>query len=481
MLTLYIEELQAAVRGRFAWLGAAVVLLGLGGLAAVASQDTWLDGYGVIAYFLAPITFLPLAAGVIANPRANRFVESLFTAPVERAHWFVAKILVVLTLAVAYYIALLPVTLVFTAHVGMPFLLGRFLLWTPGILLVSVAIGSLIGVLFIGRSVAPPVATAVGVMLVFAVLVPLQELLVARGYGASATGHFVLLSPLVLLKNGLGFTLAVGSLPASTAATWICFLVVLVGSFALAGWIFLKLQGVESWEASRGQHWVIVIGIVLLIFIPMLRADTDYDKSAPPPNNAPDIPGLFLRGGGNLALVDPGKPTPARCCDTLLNRDQWPTFPTDTATKQDLLIFLPIDTKTSVTGLQIDLTGQSGLQVAADSAVLAQATQHLESYTYPPDRGPTGPDGQRIATGWVARIPISFTPAKPWDLGGVRYPLDVSATYRTQGDDGQPRTVTMRGAIEAHIASAIYEMSAAGAVLPLLCLFAAFLRWRRTR
>src|SRR5258708_11237453 len=127
MWTLYIEEMRAVGRGRFAWLGAGVVLLGLGGLAAVASQDTWLDGYGVIAYFLAPITFLPLAAGTIANPRANRFVESLFTAPVERSSWFVTKILVVLTLAVAYYVALLPVTLVFIAHVGVPFLLGRFL------------------------------------------------------------------------------------------------------------------------------------------------------------------------------------------------------------------------------------------------------------------------------------------------------------------------------------------------------------------
>ncbi|HEX9412683.1 MAG TPA: hypothetical protein VF916_04210 [Ktedonobacterales bacterium] len=209
MLTIYWEEMRAITRGRFAWLGAAVVLLGLGGLAAVASQDTWLDGYGVIAYFLAPITFLPLAAGSIASARASRFVESVFTAPVERSHWFLAKILVVLTLALGYYLALIPMTLVYVAHVGMPFLLTRLLLWTPGILLVSVAVGSLVGVLFIGRSVAAPVATGVGIMLVFAVLVPLQELLVARGYGATATGHVVLVSPLVLLKNGLGFTLAV--------------------------------------------------------------------------------------------------------------------------------------------------------------------------------------------------------------------------------------------------------------------------------
>src|SRR5260370_32299667 len=98
VLTLYKEELKSAVRGRFAWLGAAVVLLCIGGLAAVATQDTWLDGYGIIAYFLAPISFIPLAAGSIASPRANRFVESLFTAPVERRDWLAARILALFTL-----------------------------------------------------------------------------------------------------------------------------------------------------------------------------------------------------------------------------------------------------------------------------------------------------------------------------------------------------------------------------------------------
>src|SRR3954471_11433705 len=103
---LYREELKALMRGRFAWLGAGVVSFVLAAIAAAATQDTWVDGYGIIAYFLVPLAFIPLAAGVIASPRANRFVESLFTAPVERRDWFVAKILVVVTLAAAYYVAL---------------------------------------------------------------------------------------------------------------------------------------------------------------------------------------------------------------------------------------------------------------------------------------------------------------------------------------------------------------------------------------
>src|SRR5579863_8076781 len=69
--TIYVEELKAAMRGRFAWLGVAVVLLAVGGLATVGTQDTWLDGYGIIAYGVAPLAFIPLSAGFIERARES--------------------------------------------------------------------------------------------------------------------------------------------------------------------------------------------------------------------------------------------------------------------------------------------------------------------------------------------------------------------------------------------------------------------------
>src|SRR5665213_503746 len=99
LIILYKEELRATARGRFAWFGAAAIFLAIGGLATVGTQDTWLDGYGIIAYGLVPLAFMPIAAVMIAAPRANRFVESVFTAPVERQTWFLAKVLVLVTLA----------------------------------------------------------------------------------------------------------------------------------------------------------------------------------------------------------------------------------------------------------------------------------------------------------------------------------------------------------------------------------------------
>ncbi|GLS22372.1 hypothetical protein GCM10007874_53900 [Labrys miyagiensis] len=71
--------------------------------------------------------------------RANRFAESVFTAPAGRRGWFVAKVLVILTLAAAYYFAVAPLAAVYVANVGMPFLLAKFLVSAAGLFLVTEA------------------------------------------------------------------------------------------------------------------------------------------------------------------------------------------------------------------------------------------------------------------------------------------------------------------------------------------------------
>ena len=80
----------------------------------------------------------------------------------------------------------------------------------------------------------------------------------------------------------------------------------------------------------------------------------------------------------------------------------------------------------------------------------------------------------------MARVPVSLTPTNLWDIGGVRYPIDVTATCRVAGDD-QARSLGTRAAVEAQVPDTFVEMGAAAAVLPSLCLAAAYARWRRTR
>jgi hypothetical protein len=469
--TLYAEELKAVMRGRFAWVGAAVILLAIGGLATVGTQDNWLDGYGIIAYGLVPLAFIPIAAMMIASPRVNRFVESVFTAPVRRGDWLVAKFLVLATLAAAYYIALLPLMLVYAWHVGISPLLREFLVWTPGLLLASVAIGTLIGVLFIGRSLAAPAGASMGVMIAYAALIPLQELLVAQGNGATRSGHLTLASPAVLLKNGLGFTLVANSIPAHTAWTWLSLIVLVIGALIVAAWVFLRAQGVETWEATRAQKWIIGIVLALLFLLPVIAADTDYDRPAPPLSSAPAIRALFARAGTSLALVGPGGDFPPHCCATILNRDDlWP-LGTDQPTRHDLLLLLPVDAAQRITGFKADIAGEAGLNVTAGTPV-------LEKHDYTGDTGPAAADGHHVTSGWVARVPVTLNPTHPWDIGGDRYPINATANYQA---DGAPLAFSARAAIDAEVGSAIYEMGLAASLLPLLCLGAALLRWRRTR
>ena len=468
------------MRGRFALIGAGVILLAVGCVATVGTQDTWLDGYGIIAYFLVPLAFIPLTAVFLASPRANRFVESVFTAPVERRDWLTAKILVVVTMAAAYYLALIPMVLVYTHHVGVPLLLQKLLIWAPCLLLMSIAIGSLIGVLFISESIAAPAATGMGVLLAHAGFVPLQELLVAQGNGATRTGHLTLTSPAVLLKNAFGFTLAVGSIPATTTRTWVSLLAVVIIAFALAIWAFLRAQGVETWEASRSQRWIIMLGIVAIIILPVAMADTNYDKPAPHATNAPSIQRLFSRAGSSLALAWTGGQPPQRCCSTILNRDEWPPFGTDEPAHRDLLVLLPVDITQRVTDVHLQVIGENGLEAIAAPEALAPAPEALETRTYANDLGPAAADGHHVVTGWVARIPVTLIPTKPWDIGGVRYPLRVTGTYRVAGE-ASPRTFSARAAVDAQVSRAIYEMGIASLILPLVCFGAAFRRWRRTR
>jgi hypothetical protein len=478
--TLYVEELRATMRGRFALLGAGVILLAVGCVATVGTQDTWLDGYGIIAYFLVPLAFVPLSAAFLASPRANRFVESVFTAPVERRDWLTAKILVLVTIAAAYYMALVPMVLVYTHYVGVPLLLKKLLIWAPCLLLVSIAMGTLIGVLFIGESIAAPTATGMGVLLAYAGFVPLQELLVAQGNGATRTGHLTLASPAVLLKNAFGFTLAVGSIPATTARTWISLAIVVIVAFTLAVWAFLRAQGVETWEASRSQRWIIGLGIFLIIVLPVVMANTNYDKPAPHATNAPSIQRLFSRAGSSLALAWPGGQPPARCCSTILNRDEWPPFGTDEPARRDMLVLLPVDTTQRVTDVHLQVVGENGLEAIVSPEALAPAPEALETHTYANDTGPAAADGHHVVNGWVARIPVTLTPTKPWDIGGVRYPLRVTGTYQVAGES-QTRTFSARAAVDAQVPKAIYEMGIASLILPLACFGAAFRRWRQTR
>ena len=202
-----------------------------------------------------------------------------------------------------------------------------------------------------------------------------------------------------------------------------------------------------------------------------MAADTDYDKPAPQLSNAPAIRALFARAGTSLALVAPGADFPAHCCATILNRDDlWP-LGTDQSTQRDLLLLLPVEAGQPISGFRATIAGEAGLKVAQGMPV-------LQTHTYENDTGPAAGDGHHVVSGWVARVPVTLDPTRPWDIGGDRYPINATASYEA---GGAPLHFSARAAIVAEVGSAIYEMGLAASLLPLLCLGAALLRWRRTR
>lgn len=78
------------------------------------------------------------------------------------------------------------------------------------------------------------------------------------------------------------------------------------------------------------------------------------------------------------------------------------------------------------------------------------------------------------------RIPVTLNPTKPWDIGGDRYPLTVTATYQI-GGESQAHSFSARAAVDAQVSRAISEMGFAASILPLFCIVAALVRWRRTQ
>ena len=472
---LYAEELKATMRGRFAWLGAGVVLFVLGGFATLCTQGGWLQPYSVIAYVLVPLAFIIVAAGMMASPRTSRFVESVFTAPVSRSDWLIAKFLVLLSLAAAYYAALLPAMLVYTAHVGVPFLLHKYLLWCPGILLAEIAIGSLIGILFIGRSVMAPIGTAMGLLLAYVVFIPMQEVMVTQGNGATRTGHITLASPAVLIKNALGFAFG-RSILSATRMTWISLAILVLGSLVLAAWVFLRAQGVETWETTRPKRWAIFLAILTIALFPVLFAETNYDTPAPSLDNGPQFR-MNFQLSSYATLVRPGAPPPRNCCRPILNLD-FGRLTTDRTNHADLLLFLPVDPAQAVTDLHLALSGNN-LDITADPAALTQPAPQRTPYTYTNDPNPRIPDAPKSTFGGMVRIPITIEPHHAWDLGNNRYPFNITATYNVAGDP-QPHTFTEHAAVFAQV-GAMAQMALASLCLPLFCFGMAFARWRRTR
>ncbi len=121
-------------------------------------------------------------------------------------------------------------------------------------------------------------------------------------------------------------------------------LFVTVAAFALAAWVFLRAQGVETWEATRRAAVDHRLALIAMVLVPVMLADHNYDRPAPPANHAPAIRGLFARVGERARAHRTGRRScRARCCGTILNRDDDAARHRRDGDGEDLFVLLPVD------------------------------------------------------------------------------------------------------------------------------------------
>ncbi len=92
--------------------------------------------------------------------------------------------------------------------------------------------------------------------------------------------------------------------------TWIS-LAVVTAAFVLAGWVFLRAQGVETWETTRGQRWTIAfVSPAMILAAESCWRTPTTTKPRPVRISLQPSRGIFGRASGSVALVPPGASCP---------------------------------------------------------------------------------------------------------------------------------------------------------------------------
>ena len=121
-------------------------------------------------------------------------------------------------------------------------------------------------------------------------------------------------------KDALGFTHTTNRIPATTRMTWISLLAIVIGSLTLAAWVFLRAQGVETWESTSPA----TLDDCALNFRDGCVADCLCRHELRQPGAARkhcscNSRALPLGNGGGAGRT--WRPTPQRCCNSVLNRE----------------------------------------------------------------------------------------------------------------------------------------------------------------
>lgn len=469
VLTLAREEIRSLPRPTFA-LGAVVVVLGL--LAPIGAfaygGEGGVEDTLVFTWLVAELVVAVVVAGRVAAARRSRFVDSLYTTPLDQRTWLAAQAIVGVVLAILVLAAQLPFLLVHVALLGVPATLPALLLGALAMGAFAVALGLFCGVI-VGDA-GPGAAAGLAGGVAFTTFV----LLLFHGMAAAAPPspaqpwllRITALSPLALVMGGVG----VHVFDVAPAAAWRPFLGLagIVAGLAGAAWCaYTRAQGPLGWD-SRGGRGLVAALVALAVLAPVASAEVTFREEGSDESFA-----LSQGEHTQVAIVARGAPIHDKAF-TLSEVYGAPDLPLGQDVEADALVLLMVPAGTLVRGVHIEVEGSATVRIVSGGSATV------------PDGAPSGhalPGAGWEATGQgparpVYRVPVVLRAVSVEALGESPALVEVHTEFLA---DGRALASHARIPLDGEVAGAIAMLGLAGLPLPAAALGTLVARKLRTR
>lgn len=483
-LTLYLEDLKALGRSRFLLFGLAAWLL----VGALLGAFLGTSSYDVGIFFFYPMyvitlsAFAAFAAAQTIGPRSNHFVQAIFTAPVSKFEYLLAKFFFILTAGALYLALTMPYFILYAAIANIPGIYWDYLFVGAGLIVFGTVFGMFLGTIFTGRGTAAPIT--IGVLPIFLVSLLFYFFNTNGGNGSQSSKDFAAqLAHLSPQANLLEFVDRMpGFLGDQPERTLIVFASVIVGLLIVTFWAFLVHQSVEAWEGNPVSRPIIVLLGFVLLLVPAMVPAMDYEPRPETYESSGLIPGVERFGFATEAyIIERGSSFPADVFETGGEHTRNKDFSMGTLRNVDLLVVFNTQEPPhemiaqhnfSISQIELTIQGMDGLNLNVANAVLEMPD--LET-----GKNPSKPDQQALYT----RIPATIKPMAVAGLSFEPYTFRVWSNVTWTGWNEEERrmeTDTMPGLLSSHIRASYpgiqQKVLMAGAVSPVLLFLTGIVR-----
>lgn len=469
MWTLAREEIRALPRTAFG-LGAIAVVFGLfapiGAMLYGGEGDV--DDVLIFTWLVAELVVAIVLAARVAAARRSRFVESIYTTPLDQPTWFAAQAIVGVVLALLVLLAQVPFLLVIFAFVGVPAAVPALFVSALGMGAFAVALGLFCGVIVgeSGPGAAAGIAGGVGflsfMLFLFHGLALSNPPSLMQEWLLRATS----LSPMTLVATGTGVEIFDAHVvewwrPALGLVALVC------GLAGAAWWSYTRAQGPLGWDA-RGGRAIVVALVALAILTPVASAALEY-KEVDDGVGFPYDPGEHTQ----VAFVARGAPLGEKTF-TLYEILGAPDLPRGEDVEVDVLVLLMVPDGTTVRGVRIQLEGSDVVRVVSGGSLSV------------PDGTPSGraPPGEgwesvsNLAPRPVYRVPAMLRAMSVEAIANSPSPVTIRTDFVA---DGRALSSEARMLLDGEIPGGQPLLALAGTPIPLAAAAALVIRKIRAR